>query len=43
MARRENGGQWGAESDYKVIVPVEDFTLDVEVTIPNVTWPKEIA
>ena len=36
-------GQWGAESDYKVIVPVEAFTLEVEVTIPNITRPEEIA
>ncbi len=36
-------GQWGTEDDYKVIVPVEDFTLEVEVTIPNITRPKEIA
>lgn len=40
-------GQWGAEDDYKKIVPIEDFTLEVKATIPRIyadeAWPKEIA
>lgn len=35
-------GHWGDEDDYKVIVPIEDFTLEVEIMVPDVVLLKEI-